>query len=147
MPKRNGVPVAGLGVDVGVGVDQQSDDSAIAVDRRRQVQRGPAIAAHGQGRGEGVGPHWVPQTQPVPEHKTAGRPRGSTAFSFLVNVNGKSTPSGLGVLAIPLAARASSERAKLQKVVETGLRAKEAARNCEIRQYGRGAYESRNVAS
>jgi hypothetical protein len=43
----NGAPAVVLGVQVGVGIDEQSDDSAIAFDRR-PVQRGHAIlAVHG----------------------------------------------------------------------------------------------------
>jgi hypothetical protein len=85
----NGAPAVALGVHVGAGCDEQSDNSAIAA-ARRQVQRGEAIlAAHGGARVRGVGPTGVSQSQPVPENKTACRPRGATAFSFRVNVNGK----------------------------------------------------------
>ncbi len=38
----NGAPVVVLGVHVGAGIDERSDDSAIAA-VRRTVQRGPAI--------------------------------------------------------------------------------------------------------
>ncbi len=50
----NGAPVAvlGPGVHVGVGIDERSDDSAIAV-MRRLVQRGGAIAVHGGAGGAG----------------------------------------------------------------------------------------------
>jgi hypothetical protein len=45
------------------------------------------------GRGEGWAPpphhQEVPQSKMVPEHKTAHRPRGSTAFSSWVTVNGR----------------------------------------------------------
>jgi hypothetical protein len=89
----NGAPAAVLGVDVGAGCDERSDDSAIVV-FRRIVQRGTAIAVHG---GAGVR-GWAP-------------------------------------------------RAKLEKVAETASVAKDAARNRETRQDGRGAYDSRNVTS
>jgi hypothetical protein len=56
----NGAPDVVLGVHVGVGIDEQSDDSAIA-EVRRPVQRGEAIPAHGGARGDGVGPTGVPQ--------------------------------------------------------------------------------------
>ncbi len=46
-----------------------------------------------------------------------------------MNVNGKSTLSGLGILPIPLAACASAKRAEPRKVEE--------ARNTEIRQLRR----------
>ena len=49
--ERKGSLVVVLGVDGGVGADQQSDDSAIAV-VRRQVQRGDSMPVHG-GLGEG----------------------------------------------------------------------------------------------
>jgi hypothetical protein len=70
------------------------DHSAIA-EERRPVQSGVAIAAHGGAGVRGWAPRGYPSPnryQPVTEHKTAGRPRGSTAVSFWVNVNGKSTP-------------------------------------------------------
>jgi hypothetical protein len=56
----NGAPAAVLGVHVGVGIDEQSDDSAIAVGRR-PVQRGVAIPVHGGAGVRGVGPTRVPQ--------------------------------------------------------------------------------------
>jgi hypothetical protein len=62
----NGAPVAVLGVHVGVGIDEQSDDSAIA-DNRRPVQRGAAIAVHGGAGVRGWAPRGYPSTQPVPE--------------------------------------------------------------------------------
>jgi hypothetical protein len=52
----NGAPVVVLGVHVGVGIDERSDHSAIAV-HRRIVQRGEAIAVHG---GAGVR-GWAPR--------------------------------------------------------------------------------------
>ena len=112
----NGAPVAVLGVHVGVGIDEQSDHSAIAVNRR-PVQRGHATAVHGGAEVMGVGPTGYPSTQPVPEHKTARRPRGST----WENGSGKSTPSGLGVPTISLPACASTKRAKLRKVAEAAI--------------------------
>jgi hypothetical protein len=139
----NGAPVAVCVVHVGVESDERSDDSAIAEDRR-PVQRGAVIAVHGGAGVRGWAPRGYSSTLPVPENKTAGSPRGSTAFSFWQTLTAKSTPSGLGALAISLPARASTKRAKLQKAAET---AKEAARNRETRQDGRGAYESRNLTS
>jgi hypothetical protein len=61
----NGAPVAVLGVHGGVGIDEQSDDSAIAADRR-MVQRGEAIAVHGGAGVRGWAPQGYPSTQPVP---------------------------------------------------------------------------------
>ena len=142
----NGAPVAVLGVHVGVGIDERSDDSAIAVPRRI-VQRGVAIAVHGGAGVRGWAPRGYPSTQPVPRNKTARSPRGSTMCSFWVTVNDREYSRGLGVLAISHPARASIKRGKLRKSRKRRLRAKEAARNCETRQYRRGAYESRNVTS
>ena len=62
----NGAPVVVLGVHVGVGIDERSDHSAIAVERR-PVQRGPAIAVHGGAGVMGWAPRGYPSTQPVPE--------------------------------------------------------------------------------
>ena len=56
----NGAPEAVLGVHVGVGIDERSDHSAIA-DNRRPVQRGPAIAVHGGAGVRGWAPTGVPQ--------------------------------------------------------------------------------------
>jgi hypothetical protein len=109
-----------LGVHVGAGCDERSDDSAIAV-HRRPVQRGVATTVHGGAGVRGVAPRGYPSTQSVPEHKTAGSPRGSTAVSFWVNANGKSTPGGLRAVATSHPARASTKRAKLQKVAETAI--------------------------
>jgi hypothetical protein len=139
----NGAPAAVLGVHVGAGCDERSDDSAIAA-FRRPVQRGVAKAAHGGAGVRGWAPRGYALSQPEPERKTARTPRGSTVFSIWINVNGKSSPRGLNrVLTISPIARASTKRAKLKKVAETA----NAARNCEIRQYGRRAYGLRNVAS
>ncbi len=52
----NGAPEVVLGVHVGVGIDERSDDSAIAV-VRRPVQRGVAIAVHGEAGVRG----WAPR--------------------------------------------------------------------------------------
>jgi hypothetical protein len=81
---ENGAPAVGLGVHDGAGCDERSDDSAIAAGRRH-VQRGAAIlAVHGGAGGEGRARWGYPSPQPVPEHKTAGRPRGSTMCSFVL---------------------------------------------------------------
>ncbi len=90
-----------LGVHVGVGIDERSDHSAIAVERR-PVQRGVAIlAVHGGAGVVGVGPTGVPQyPNRYPKHKTAGSPRGSTKGSFRVTVNGREYSRGLGVVTI-----------------------------------------------
>jgi hypothetical protein len=66
----NGAPVVGLGVHVGVGIDERSDDSAIAVERRI-VQRGAAIAVHGGAGVRGWAPRGYPSTQPVPEKQNS----------------------------------------------------------------------------
>jgi hypothetical protein len=143
----NGAPDAVPGVHVGVGIDEQSDDSAIAVLRRR-VQRGEAIAVHGRAGVRGWAPRGYPSTQPVPEHKTARSPRGSTMFSFWVTVNDREysertreyTPSRT-----PLAH--PSNVANFRESLKRRLRPKEAARNRETRQDGRGAYEPRKLTS
>ena len=68
----NGAPVVFvLAVHGGVGIDERSDHSAIAVDRR-PVQRGVAIAVHGGAGVRGWAARGYPSTQPVPENKTAG---------------------------------------------------------------------------
>ena len=66
----NGAPAAVLGVHVGVGIDERSDDSAIAV-VRRQVQRVASIAAHGVAGARG----WALQDTPDP---TGTRTQNST---------------------------------------------------------------------
>ncbi len=58
----NGAPVAVLGVHVGVGIDERSDDSAIAVGRRI-VQRGAAVSVHGGAGVRGWAPRGYPSTQ------------------------------------------------------------------------------------
>jgi hypothetical protein len=82
----NGAPVAILGVHVGVGIDERSDHSAIAVGRR-PVQRGPAIAAHGGAGMRGGAPRGYPSPKPVPETQNSRLARGSTKGSFWVTVN------------------------------------------------------------
>jgi hypothetical protein len=67
----NGAPVVVLGVHVGVGIDERSDDSAIAV-ARRQLQRGVAIAVHGGAGSRGWAPRGSPSTQ------TGARKQNST---------------------------------------------------------------------
>ncbi len=108
MLNGNGAPVAVLGVDVGIECDQQSDDSAIAV-LRRKVQRGDAIAVHG-GAGFRCGSHGV--AGPGSGVGPTGYPRIDHVW---VSVNGKSTPCGLRVLAISLAARASAQTCEPSK--------------------------------
>ncbi len=80
----NGAPVAVLGVHVGVGIDERSDDSAIA-EERRIVQRGPAIAVHG---GPGVW-GWAPRVPQYPtgtrNTKQQARPEGRLWCSVLGN--------------------------------------------------------------
>jgi hypothetical protein len=62
----NGAPAAVLGVHVGVGNDERSDHSAIAV-VRRPVQCGVAIAVHGGAGVRGWASRGYRSTQPVPE--------------------------------------------------------------------------------
>jgi hypothetical protein len=143
----NGAPAAGLGVHVGVGIDERSDDSAIAVERRL-MQRGVAKTVHGGAGVRGWAPRGYPSTQPVPEHKTARSPRGSTMLSFWVTVNGKEysgKTGGYSPSRIPLAHPSNVPNFRMSR--KRRLRAKEAARNCETRQDGRGAYKSRNLTS
>jgi hypothetical protein len=143
----NGAPAAVLGVHVGVGIDERSDHSAIAA-FRRPVQRGPAMAVHGGAGVRGWAPRGYRSTQPVPEHKTAGSPRGSTKGSLWVTVNDREysrEDSEWSPSRIPLAH--PSNAANLRKSRERRLRAKEAARNYETRQDGREAYDSRNLTS
>ncbi len=66
----NGAPAAVLGVHVGVGFDERSDHSAIAV-HRRPVQRGVAIAVHGGAGVRGWAPRGYPSTQPVSEKQNS----------------------------------------------------------------------------
>ena len=94
--ERKGSPFVVRGVDVGVGVDQQSDDSAIAV-VRRPVQRGVSMVAFipvTAGLGEGVTPTEY-SAQPVPENKQPVA-KGSTGLVW-GKVNGKVAPRGLGI--------------------------------------------------
>ena len=66
----NGAPAVVLGVHGGVGIDEQSDDSAIAEDRR-PVERGVATAVHGGAEVRRFAPTGVPQTQPVAEKQNS----------------------------------------------------------------------------
>jgi hypothetical protein len=78
----NGAPVAVLGVQVGVGIDERSDHSAIAV-VRRLVQRGDAIAVHGGAKVRGWAPHGVPQyPNRYPNTKQHARPEGRLYVRF-----------------------------------------------------------------
>ena len=67
----SGAPAAVLAVHVGVGIDEQSDESAIAV-ARRIVQRGVAIAVHGGA----VVRRWAPRG--YPSTQTGARTQNST---------------------------------------------------------------------
>jgi len=58
----NGAPVVVLGVHDGAGCGERSDDSAIAA-IRRPVQRGGAIAVHGEAGVRGWAPRGCPSTQ------------------------------------------------------------------------------------
>ena len=78
----NGAPAAALGVHVGIGCDEQPDDSAIA-EARRPVQRGEAIAVHGGAGVRGWAPRGHPSTQPVPETQNSRlAPRVDYGFRF-----------------------------------------------------------------
>ncbi len=66
----NGAPEVVVGVHVGVGIDERSDHSAIAVGRRI-VQRGVAIAVHGGAGVVGWAPRGYPSTQPVPKKQNS----------------------------------------------------------------------------
>jgi hypothetical protein len=78
----NGAPVAVPAVHVGVGIDEQSDDSAIAV-VRRPVQRGHAIAVHGGAGVRGWGPTGVPQYPTGTRNtKQQARPEGRLSVRF-----------------------------------------------------------------
>ncbi len=77
---ENGAPGAVLGVHVGVGIDERSEDSAIAV-VRRHVQRGGAIAVHGGAGGAGVGPTGVPQ-YPTGTRNTKQQTRPEVDYMF-----------------------------------------------------------------
>jgi hypothetical protein len=68
-------------------------------------------------------------------------------LSFWVTVNGREYSRGLGVLAISPPLAHPPNVANLRKSRKRRLRAKEAARNREVRQYDRRAYESRNLTS
>jgi hypothetical protein len=144
----NGAPVAVvLAVHVGVGIDERSDHSAIAV-VRRPVQRGASNAVHGGAGVRGWAHGGTPVPNRYPKHKTARSPRGSTMVSFWVTVNDREysertreySPS-----CIPLAH--PSNVPNFRKSPELRLRAKEAARNRETRQDGRGAHWPRKLTS
>jgi hypothetical protein len=66
----NGAPVVALGVHVGVGIDEQSDDSAIAV-VRRVVQHGPGTAVHGGAGVRGWAARGYPVPKPVPKKQNS----------------------------------------------------------------------------
>jgi hypothetical protein len=116
----NGAPDAVQGVHVGVGIDEQSNDSEIAVNRR-PVQRSPAIAVHGGAGVRGVGPIGVPRYPAGTRTQTSTLAPRVDYVLVLEPLTIESTPRGLAVLAISLPARASSKRAKLQKVAETAI--------------------------
>ncbi len=72
----NGAPDAVLGVHVGVGIDERSDHSAIAV-ARRNVQRGVAKTVHGGDGVRGWAPRGYPSTQTGTRNtKQHARPEG-----------------------------------------------------------------------
>ncbi len=76
----NGAPDVVLGVHDGVGIDEQSDHSAIAAGRRN-VQRGAAIAVHGGAGMRGWAPRGHPSTQLVPETQNSTlAPRADYGF-------------------------------------------------------------------
>jgi hypothetical protein len=92
----NGAPEVVLGVHVGVGIDERSDDLAIAVERRN-VQRGVANAVHG-GPGCGGGPHGgTPVPNRYPKTKQQARPEGRLFVRFGETLTLK---RGLGIVAI-----------------------------------------------
>jgi hypothetical protein len=112
------------------------------------VQRGVAMKpVHGRAGVRGWAPRGYPSTQPVPEHKTAGSPRGSTMFSFWVTLTERvpREDSEYSPSRTPLAH--PSNVPNFRKSRKRQLRAKEAARNRVTRQDGRGAYEPRNLTS
>ncbi len=78
----NGAPDVVLGVHGGVGIDEQSDDSAIAAERRI-VQRGAAIPVHGGAGMRGWAPRGAPQyptgTRNTKQH---ARPEGRLCCRF-----------------------------------------------------------------
>jgi hypothetical protein len=142
----NGAPDVVLGVHVGAGSDERSDDSAIAADRR-PVQRGGAIIpVHGGAGVRGWAPRGYPSPQPVPENKTARRPRGSTMFSIWVTVNDREySERTRSTRHLASRSRASIKRAKLQKVAETAIAGEGGGEKSGDSANGRGAYESRNL--
>jgi hypothetical protein len=109
---------------------------------RRIVQRGPAKAVHGGAGVRGWAPRGYPSTQPVPETKL------HVPVFWFDNRSRKRVPredSAYSPSRSPLAHPPNLQ--KFGKSRKRRLRPQEAARNFEIRQYGRGAYGSRNVAS
>jgi hypothetical protein len=77
----NGAPDAGPGVHVGVGIDERSDDSAIAAERR-PVQRGVAIAVHGGAGVRGWAPRGTPVPNRYPNTKQQAGPEGRLSVRF-----------------------------------------------------------------
>ncbi len=110
IPKLNSAPVAVLGVHSGFGCDEQSEDSAIAV-VGRHVQGGEAIHPAHDGRWARRG---YPSPNRCPKTNQQAGPEGRPRFA-LANVNGESSPSGLGALPIPLATRAPAKRAQRRR--------------------------------
>ena len=99
------------------------------------------------GPGCGGGPHGgTPVPKLVPEHKTAGSPRGSTMVWVTVNDREYSERTRSSRHLAPRS-RIHPNVPNFRESRKRRLRAKEAARNYETRQDGRGAYESRNVTS
>ena len=105
----------------------------------------PPLCTAGPGV-RGWGPRGYPSTQPVPENKTAGSPRGSTMVWVTVNDREYSERTRSTRHLAPRS-RIHPNVPNFRESRKRRLRAKEAARNYETRQDGRGAYESRNVKS
>ena len=100
-----------------------------------------------RGRVCGGGPHGgTPVPKLVPENKTAGSPRGSTMVWVTVNDREYSERTRSTRHLAPRS-RIHPNVPNFRESRKRRLRAKEAARNYETRQDGRGAYESRNVTS
>jgi hypothetical protein len=75
----NGAPEVALGVHVGAGCNERSEDSAIAV-VRRNVQRGVATAVHG-----GAGAReWTPQGTPVPNRYPNTKQQPTTDYGVVL---------------------------------------------------------------
>ncbi len=77
----NGAPAEALGVHVGIGCDEQSDDSAIA-EARRPVQRGEAIAVHGGAGVRGWAPRGYPVLTGTRKQNSTQAPRVDRGFVF-----------------------------------------------------------------